>query len=152
KGQLLRMDGLSVALGGVVPAGLDTGELAVRFVSDASGFLMRNPYRDPGQLPDDATSPVFLYLTFDVAMTTAERVGNAVLDQTVMDVQATGVGTIAGNALAIETVGTIELDLLGVARAPSQLVLRMETTRDVVPARDTDRPRLVAAYPANGQL
>ena len=152
KGQLVRMDGLAVALGGVVPAGLDTGELAVRFVSDASGFLMRNPYRDPGQVPDDATSPVFLYLTFDIAMTAADPVGNAVLDQTVMNVQATGVGTIAGNALAIETVGAIELDLLGAARAPAQLALRMETTRDVEPPSDRDEPRLVAAYPANGQL
>lgn len=152
KGQLVRMGGLSVALGGVVPADLATGELAVRFVSDASGFLMRNPYRDPDQLPDDATSPVFLYLTFDVAMTAADHVGNAVLDQTVMNVQATGVGTIAGNALAIETVGAIDLDLLGAARAPSQLALRMETTRDAEPPRDSDGPRLVAAYPASGQL
>src|SRR5690606_4094791 len=87
-----------------------------------------------------------------VARTAADPVGNAVLDQTVLNVQATGVGTIAGNALAIETVGAIELDLLGAARAPAQLALRMETARDVAPPHDSDGPRLVATYPADGQV
>lgn len=151
KGQLVRMGGLAVQLGGVVPTGLDTGDISVSFLSDASGYLVRNPYRDPAQVPDDATSPVFLYLTFDVALTAADPVGNAVLDQTVMNVQATGVGTIAGNALAIETVGAMELDLLGAARAPSNLVLRMETARDGQVPSDTEGPRLVSVYPSARQ-
>ncbi|MCG8419671.1 MAG: Ig-like domain-containing protein [Proteobacteria bacterium] len=151
KGQLLYTNGLDVAFGGVIPADLSTGDIQVSFLSDASGFLMRNPFRNPDLVPDDAEAPVFLVLTFDVAVSAADATGNAVLTQTVMNVQATGVASADLGALAIETIGTMELDLLGITRAPTNLALRLATNPGGQVEEDQTPPRLTATYPIKGQ-
>jgi hypothetical protein len=150
KGQTLATTGLDLALGGVVPAGLATGDIRVTFASDANGIIVRNPYRDPELPPNDQSAPVFIRLTFDVTVTADDAVGNAVLNQTIMNVQATGVAVVADGSLAIETVGTMELGLLGVASAPSNMVLRLRTSADARVVPDDTRPRLIASHPVSG--
>lgn len=149
-GQGLSTTGLDLALGGVIPAGLSTGDLQVSFISDASGWLTRNPYRDPALNPDDDGAPMFVTLTFDVAVSASDPVGNSVLNQTIMNVQATGAARIVDKALAIEVAGTMEMDLLGVARAPSHMVMRLQTNLEARVPEDTTPADLLAAYPASG--
>ncbi len=148
KGQLLHTTGLDVALGGVIPTGLSTGELTVSFISDASGYMTRNPFRDPALNPDDATAPLYVFLTLDVAVSAADPTGNATLNQTIMNVQATGVAQVQGDALAIDSVGTMEFNLLGVARAPSNMVMRLATDLEAQVPTDSQAPALLATYPA----
>ncbi|MEM9489421.1 MAG: Ig-like domain-containing protein, partial [Myxococcota bacterium] len=150
KGQLLRSTGLEVAFAGAVPSGLSTGDIAIRFISDATGYLIRSPYRAPEQIPDDDGAPVFAILTLDLALSASDPRGNAVLTQTVLGVQVAGVATVDGDQLSIETVGAIELDLLGLARAPAQLSLRLATQPGGAVASDGEPPRIVATYPAMG--
>ena len=152
RGQRLSSTGLDLALGGVIPAGLSTGDIEVTFASDATGLITRNPYRDPMLPPDEVGSPLFVQLVFDVAVTASDPAGNAVLNQTILNVQATGAAAIVDEALAIETAGTMELDLLGVAQAPSNMVLRLQTTAgtgmDAEPPSDNAPPTLLSSYPA----
>lgn len=150
KGQMLATTGLDIALGGAVPAELETGDIRVTFASDATGVLVRNPYRDPDLPPNDEGAPVFIELTFDIAVSADDPLGNAVLNQTIMHVQVTGVAVVADGSLAIETAGTMELGLLGVAEAPAHLVMRLLTAPDAEVAPDTVRPRLIASHPASG--
>lgn len=151
KGQLLAASGLDVAFGGVIPAALDTGDIEIHFLSDANGFLIRNPFRDLGQIPDDDQSPVTLVLSLDIAVTATDSTGNAVLNQTVLGVQATGAAIVSDGALAIEAVGTLELDLLGVASAATHMDLRLSTGPGPEIAVDDAAPRVQATYPAPGQ-
>lgn len=150
KGQTLQASGIDVDLGGVIPTGLSTGDIRVTFVSDASGFITRNPYRDPELPPDDAGAPISVELTFDMAITARDELGNAVLNQTIMNVQATGAATVVDGALAIETVGTMVLDLLGIAVAPANLIMRLQTNVGATVAGDSAPPVLRATHPAPG--
>lgn len=152
KGQLIESTGLDVQLGGAIPANLQTGDVTVRFVSDATGFVMRNPFRAPEVNPDDIQSPLFVLLAFDAAVSATDETGNSVLNQALLDVQVAGLAVVKEGSLVIETAGSMELDLLGVAKAPANLVLAMATTSpDTVAPTDTQAPRLTATYPFDGQ-
>lgn len=152
KGQLIESTGLDVRLGGAIPANLQTGDVTVRFISDATGFVVRNPFRTPDTLPDDFQSPLFVFLAFDAAVSATDQTGNSVLNQPLLDVQVAGIAAVKDGALVIETAGSMELDLLGVAKAPANLVLSMATTSpDAVAPTDTTAPTVTATYPFDGQ-
>lgn len=152
KGQLIESTGLDVLLGGAIPANLQTGDVTVRFISDATGFVMRNPLRPADVNPDDFQSPLFVYLAFDAAVSAVDQTGNSVLNQPLLDVQVAGVALVKEGALVIETAGSMELDLLGVAKAPANLVLAMATTSpDAVAPTDSAAPTVTASYPFDGQ-
>jgi hypothetical protein len=150
KGQTLTMEALPVKLGGVIAMPLATGDLHVEMASDATVYLARNPFRDPARVPDDALSPVNAYLDFDVVVTAADPTGNAALNQQALGVQATGLSTIADGGLAIESVGALDLDLLGLDRATTNMVLRLGTTTDRPAPVDATRPAFMVAAPADG--
>lgn len=151
KGQTLTMQALPVRLGGEIPTPLTTGDLRVQMASDATVYLVRNPFRDPARLPDDALAPVFAYLSFDVVITAADGTANAALNQHVLGVQATGLASVYQGGLAIESVGALELDLLGLDRATSNMVLRLRTVvGDGSGAVDATPPAITAASPADG--
>ena len=65
---------------GEVKAGIETGAIAVTFLSDASGYLMPNPYSDAHEAPKQ----VKLYM--DVSMTAENPQANGALSQTLMHV------------------------------------------------------------------
>jgi len=150
KGAALPITGLDLALGGKVPANLRTADIRASFISDVTGYMDRNPYRPYSTTPNDAKAPVFVYLIFDLALTATDAQGNAVLNQTIPHVQATGVARIHAGVLSIETVRTLELDLLGLARAPAHLVLGIQSDLQAVVPADMDAPTLTASYPVAG--
>jgi hypothetical protein len=149
KGQRLKATGMTIKLGGEIPSGLETGEIEIELLTDASGVLYRNPYQDPAQRPENLRSPVYVDLSMDVAMFAKDKNGNAALTQTVLGMQATGTAIATDGALAIETVSSMELGLLGVTKAPSNLVLSLFTTGpgDPQPA-DTEAPTLASSAPS----
>jgi hypothetical protein len=152
KGQRLTATGMEIKLGGQIPSGLETGEVQIELLTDATGMLYRNPYQDPGQRPENARSPVYVDLSMDVAMFAKDKNGNAALTQTVLGMQATGTAIATDGVLAIETVSSMELGLLGVTKAPSNIVLSLWTNGpgDPPPA-DMEAPVLASSSPGQSE-
>ncbi|AUM13410.1 Ig-like domain-containing protein [Ketobacter alkanivorans] len=150
KGVYLDITGLDLRLGGEVPANLQTGDITASFITDVTGYMDRNPYRPYSTQVDDDKSPIFVYLIFDLALTSADPNGNAVLNQTIPHVQATGTAYIEDGTLYIESVRTLEMDLLGLDRAPAHLVLAINSDLVSTPVEDTVAPTITSAYPGDG--
>ncbi len=148
RGARLRNSGLDVQLGGVIPVGLQTGDIQIELLTDAGGRMYRNPYQPAEQRPENERSPLYVDLTMDLAIYAVDPKGNAVLSQTILGLQAVGVTTATDGVLDIETVGALDLGLLGVTQAPTNLVLELITEPGTSAlSADTTPPTLVATYP-----
>ncbi len=148
KGARLRNSGLDVKLGGVIPSGLTTGEIEIELLTDGGGRLYRNPHQAADQRPENERAPLYVDLTMDVAIYAVDPTGNAVLSQTILGLQGTGVVSATDSVLDIETIASLDLGLLGVTSAPTNLVLELitETATSSV-AADTTPPTLVTTLP-----
>lgn len=151
RGQRLAASGLDVKLGGEIPAGLSTGDILIEFLTDGGGRIYRNPFQPDDQRPENLASPLYVDLSMDVAIYTVDPVGNAVISQVALGVQASGTAVATDGVLAIETVASMEMGLLGVTSAPTNLVLELITDPTATaPAADTTAPELIATSPAEG--
>ena len=150
RGQRLTASGLDVKLGGQIPVGLSTGELQIELLTDGGGRMYRNPHQAAEQRPNNDRAPLYVELSLDLAVFATDPTGTAVLSQTVLGVQGSGTVIATGGVLAIETVASMDLGLLGVTSAPSNLVLELITSPGDTPPTDAQPPRLVATYPAEG--
>ncbi|HWO24500.1 MAG TPA: Ig-like domain-containing protein [Kofleriaceae bacterium] len=150
RGQRLTASGLDVKLGGKIPVGLSTGELQIELLTDGGGRIFRNPHQAAEQRPNNGRAPLYVELSMDLAVFATDPTGTAVLTQTVLGVQGSGTVIATDGVLAIETVASMDLGLLGVTSAPSNLVLELITSPDDTPPVDTQGPKLVATYPAEG--
>ncbi|MEZ4365426.1 MAG: Ig-like domain-containing protein [Kofleriaceae bacterium] len=150
RGQRLRLGALPLALGGVVPTGLATGDMIIEFLTDADGRLFRSPHQDPDQRPENLRAPLQVELTMDLAIFTDDAAGDAVISQTMLGVQATGTAIATDGVLALETVSAMEFGLLGVATAPTDLVLELISDDGGAAPVDDVAPRLVGTLPADG--
>ncbi len=150
RGQRLRASGLDVKLGGVIPVGLSTGELQIELLTDGGGRIYRNPNQAAEQVPENARAPAYVDLSLDVAVFATDPVGNAVLSQTILGLQASGTAVPTEGVLAIETVAAMDLGLLGVTSAPTNFVLELITSPDSPVPVDAQPPSLVATSPREG--
>ncbi len=150
RGQRIQASGLDIKLGGTIPVGLATGDIQIEFLTDGGGRLYRNPHQAPDQRPENERGPLYVDLSFDVAIYATDPAGNSVLSQTVLGVQASGTVTVTDGVLAIETVSSMELGLLGVTQAPANLVLALLLDAGATVAADQTPPTLVASFPAAG--
>ena len=148
RGQRLALSGLEMKLGGEIPTGLSTGDIQIELLTDAGGRMYRNPYQPADQRPENQRSPLYVDLSMDLAIYALDPLGNAVLAQTVLGVQATGTAIATDGVLALETVGSMEMSILGATQAPTNLVLELVTDASATPAADTTAPELVAMEPA----
>jgi hypothetical protein len=123
RGSLMTGSSVVVNVAGAIPAGFESDNIDVRFISDANGFLMANPYTDA----DDAPRLVELYI--DMALNTDNNVTNAALAQQIMHVQLVGTAIVQEGTLTIEAVGVIEPDVLGVENASGLISFRLEGFR-----------------------
>jgi hypothetical protein len=148
RGQRLRTRGLDVKLGGELPVGLSTGDIVIELLSDGGGAIHRNPRQPAVQRPENDRSPLIADLALDVAVYAIDPAGNAALTQTVLGVEGSGVVVATDGVLDLEAVISIDLDLLGVTRAATNLVLEMITDAAAVPEADVTAPALLAALPS----
>jgi hypothetical protein len=149
RGQRLKASGLDVKLGGELAVGLSTGDIEIELLTDAGGRIYRNPYQPADQRPENERAPLFVDLSMDLAVYAVDPGGNAVLTQTVLGVQATGTAIATDGVLALEAVIAMDLDLLGIARAPTNLVLALITDPTAQREADQVAPRLVATMPGD---
>ncbi len=150
KGQRMKATGLDVKLGGEISVGLTTGDIEIEMLTDAGGRLYRNPHQVADQRPENERAPLYVDLSMDVAVYAVDPKGNAVLTQTVLGVQASGTAVGSDGVLAIETIAAMELGLLGVTAAPTNLVLELVTDPAAHPDTDSAAPALVASMPSLG--
>ncbi|HET9988439.1 MAG TPA: Ig-like domain-containing protein, partial [Kofleriaceae bacterium] len=89
KGQRFAAAGLEIALGGAVPSGLTTGDIAIELVTTGGGVIEHNAFSDAS--PDNTDAPLRVELDLDVAVYASDPTGNAVLAQTLLGVQLDGI-------------------------------------------------------------
>lgn len=152
KGQRLKASSLDIKLGGEIPVGLTTGDIEIEMLTDAGGRLYRNPHQAAEQRPENERAPLYVDLSMDLAVYAVDPKGNAVLTQTVLGVQGTGTVLATDGLLAIETVASMELGLLGVTSAPTNFVLELITDPAGHPDVDATAPALVASMPGVGAI
>jgi hypothetical protein len=150
KGQRMRATGLDVKLGGEIPVNLNTGDIIIELLTDGGGRIYRNPHQAATQRPENDRAPLYTDLSLDVAVYTVDPTGNAVITQTVLGVQAMGTVIATEGVLAIENVTAMDLPLLGVTDAPTNLVLELITDATATAPTDSEPPTLVATSPGQG--
>lgn len=150
KGQRMRASGLDVKLGGEIPVNLHTGDIIIELLTDGGGRIYRNPHQAADQRPENDRAPLYVDLSLDAAVYTVDPTGNAVITQTVLGIQAVGTAVATDGVLAIENVTAMELPLLGVTTAPTNLVLEMITDPAGAAPTDAEPPKLVATAPGQG--
>ena len=148
RGQRLKASGLDVKLGGELAVGLSSGDIQIELLTDSGGRIYRNPFQPDDQRPENDRSPLLVDLSMDIAVYAADPRGNAVLTQTVLGIQASGTVIATAGVLDLEAVIAMDLGLLGVARAPTNLVLELITDPSARRVADTTAPTLVASLPS----
>ena len=131
KGSLLNSSSLDVRINGTVPiidpdtGGIQqTGNIKVTMLSDATGYLMPNPYTD------DQSAPRHVKLFMDVSMNTEEEQPNASLSQDLLGVELTGIALVEDGVLTIDAIGMVEPNLLGQEVTDSTIAFRIEAATD----------------------
>jgi hypothetical protein len=150
KGQVLDMTNMDIQMDGQVETGHQSGTMHIQILTDATGYLTRNPYRLPTVLPDDTFSPVMADISFDAAMFSDDPLGNAMVTQNILALRLLGTAVVSNGALAIEQVGSMELDALGVTKAATNMVLSLQSSPTLVPGAAIAPLALVASYPSAG--
>ena len=124
RNSLLTGSNIEVKVGGEVAAGIETGAISVTFLSDASGYLLPNPYSEAHEAPKQ----VKLYM--DVSMTAENPEANGALSQTLMHVELNGMALVKDGRMEIDAVGVVEPKVLGQETAFGLLSFHMKSYRD----------------------
>ena len=147
RGSLLRGSSVVVDIAGQVPAGFETGEISVRFISDATGFLLPNRYT---QAED---SPRHVQLFMDVAMTAENPEANGALSQDLLHLELAGTAIVEDGVLVINAIGVVEPEVLGLEQAWGVLSFRLEAYADQqnapAPEIDSEPPTLQSWVPGD---
>ena len=136
---------IDVNIGGEVPAGFSTGAVNVHFLSDASGYLLPNPYTQRA----DAPRQVRLFM--DVAMSTEDPTANGGVTQDILHIELVGTALVVDGIMTIDAVSMVEPNILGQELGYGTLSFHMEAYRDQLnppPAmQDTTAPVLQSWAP-----
>ncbi|MEX2475884.1 Ig-like domain-containing protein [Marinobacter sp.] len=131
KGSVLNSSSLDVRINGLVPvidpatgSIQETGNIKVTMLSDATGYLLPNPYTD------DANAPRHVKLFMDVSMNTEEAQPNASLSQDLLGVELSGIAIVEDGVLTIDAIGMVEPNLLGQEFTDSTIAFRIEAATD----------------------
>ncbi|MFN3713747.1 MAG: Ig-like domain-containing protein [Alcanivoracaceae bacterium] len=147
RGSLLSGTSVSVDIAGEVPAGFETGPISVTFVTDASGYMIPNPYTR------HASSPRHVRLMMDLAMTAQEPQANGALSQDLLHVELYGTAMVEDGVLTINAIGVVEPEVLGLETAWGVLSFNMRALDDQrnapPPAVDFDPPTLQSWLPGD---
>jgi hypothetical protein len=147
RGSLLAGSSVSVDIAGEVPAGFETGDISVTFITDAVGYLLPNPYtNDPG-------SPRHVQLLMDIAMTAEVPQANGALSQDLLHVELYGTAIVEDGLLVINAIGVVEPEVLGLETAWGVLSFNMRALQDQVnapaPVADITPPTLQSWLPGD---
>src|SRR5690606_28409625 len=128
RSSLLVGSSVNVEIAGRVPAGYETGDISVTFISDANGYLI------PNQYSDDEAAPRHIRLFLDLAMTTENAKANGALSQDLLHVELAGTAIVQDGIMVIDAIGVVEPKVLGLDQAYGVLSFHMEAYRDQINA------------------
>ncbi|MCC2638511.1 MAG: hypothetical protein K0Q68_2230 [Moraxellaceae bacterium] len=147
RGNVLSGSAVDVKIVGEVPAGLNTDTIRVNIISDATGYMVPNPY----SMAEDA--PRQVYLTMDAAMSAANASANGAFTQNLLHIEVVGTAIVKNGKLVMDAVGVIELDVLGLDQAAGVLSFHLEGYQDQLnappPVADTTAPTLQSWLPGD---
>jgi hypothetical protein len=147
RGNVLNGSSVQVKIAGKVPAGLDTGAITVNIISDASGYMVPNPYSKL------VTAPRLVMLTMDISLGAANSSANGAFTQNIQHVQVVGTAIVKDNKLTMDAVGVAELQVLGLDQASGVLSFHLEGYQDQTTAppqvANTTPPSLQSWVPGN---
>lgn len=145
KGQRIVASNLKIKLGGEIDTLLDTGEISFTMVTDSTGYISGNPYKQYNN-----TLPPAVYFTIDVCLTAVNPQVNAILNQDTLNVQLYGYLTRKGDDLVISTGGTTAINVLNAEYASVTLALSLETTTAQIEA-DAVPPVVTSVTPLDNE-
>lgn len=145
RGNLLAGSSVDVKIAGVVPAGLSTDAIHVSIISDATGYMVPNPYSRAVDAPRQ------VFLTMDAAMSADNAPANGAFNQNLLHIEVVGTAIVKDGKLVMDAVGVTELDVLGLDQAAGVLSFHLEGYQDQVhapaQAADTTAPTLQSWLP-----
>lgn len=137
RGMLLRGEAIDVLIGGSVDAGPtlpDSGEVTITFLSDATGYMIENPYSN------SESAPRLIHLYMDVGVSTDRPAANGAITQTIQHIELVGTAFYEGDALEVNAVGMVEPLVLGSESAQGLLAFYMKAfdNQDTAPPVEQD--------------
>ncbi|MGB1765184.1 Ig-like domain-containing domain [Alloalcanivorax xenomutans] len=131
------LDGSSidVLIGGHVPAGFSSGQVEMRMLSDATGYLVPNPYNSNRS---DALRIVHLFM--DVAIATEDPRTNGAFTQDILHIELIGTAAVdtTEGVLNIDAVSVVEPNVLGQEYGYGLLSFQLQSYKDQTADRSAD--------------
>ncbi|CUR46537.1 hypothetical protein BN2364_2096 [Alloalcanivorax xenomutans] len=117
-----------VMIGGEVPAGFGSGPVDMRLTSDATGYLVPNPYN----VHNRADALRIVHLLMDVGIATEDPRANGGFTQDIMHIELVGVAEVDTEAgvLNLDAVGMVEPNILGQEYGHGLLSFQLQSYKD----------------------
>jgi len=155
KGTVLKGAAINpILIGGEVPAGFGSGDVTMTVLSDASGYLVPNPYAENN--PDALR---IVHLLMDVGIATSEARANGAFTQDLLHIELVGLAEVDPEAgvLNLDAVSMVEPNILGQEYGYGMLSFQLQSYKDQNNppqiAEDTVSPTLQSWMPgANTEL
>ena len=151
KGTVLNGDEINpILIGGEVDAGFGSGDVTMTLLSDATGYLMQNPYSDGGE-----SGARMIKLMMDVGIATGEARANGAFTQDLLHIELVGMANIDTDAgvLNVDAVSVVEPDILGQEFGYGLLSFQLQSYEDQnnapLAVEDTTAPTLQSWMPQN---
>jgi len=116
-----------VLIGGQVPAGFGSGDVTMTVLSDASGYLVPNPYAENN--PDALR---IVHLLMDVGIATSEARANGAFTQDLLHIELVGLAEVDPTAgvLNLDAVSVVEPNILGQEYGYGMLSFQLQSYKD----------------------
>ena len=140
-----------ILIGGEVPAGFGSGDVTMTVLSDASGYLVPNPYA--GNNPNALR---IVHLMMDVGIATSEARANGAFTQDLLHIELVGLAEVDPTAgvLNLDAVSVVEPNILGQEYGYGMLSFQLQSYKDQTdqpsPIADTMPPSLQSWMPGPG--
>ncbi|PCJ30663.1 MAG: hypothetical protein COA99_17915, partial [Moraxellaceae bacterium] len=132
KGALIAGSSIELKVGGEVPLGFDSGDVSLHFISDATGYMIANPYSDL----DEAPRQIVLFM--DIALTAANPRASGAVTQNIMHLELVGTAIVEDGRFNINAVSMAEIRVLGAEDTNSLLTFNMRSYHDLHNAPDIE--------------
>ena len=116
-----------ILIGGEVDAGFGSGDVTMTVLSDASGYLVPNPYA--GNNPDALR---IVHLLMDVGIATSEARANGAFTQDLLHIELVGLAEVDPTAgvLNLDAVSVVEPNILGQEYGYGMLSFQLQSYKD----------------------
>ena len=147
-GQTLNATNLAALLGGEIPTGLETGDIAVTLLTDATGFI-----EDATGETDALGLRPRVKLTMDASLNAADPQANAAFSQEILGIELSGYSEVDPDTgvMRMELGGNAEVWIMGERVASVMTMYQVAPDVFPEPVPDTDPPVVATVTPIDGE-